>query len=105
LQSPTKPLLIDIQVEPEFAAHHLPGAVPTLAYPAKTAAERAKLVPIVETIKASQGDVVIMCPGGGTGAKNTVDFLRSQGIPESRLKILEKGRNGWPFPDVVVKGK
>jgi rhodanese-related sulfurtransferase len=105
LQSADKPLLIDIQVEGEFAAHHLPGAVATYAYPAKSSAERAKLAPVVEAIKAAKGDVVIVCPGGGSGAKNTVDFLKSQGVSESKLRILEKGQKGWPFADMVQTSK
>lgn len=105
LQSPDKPLVLDIQVEDEFARHHLPGAVATYAYPAKSSAEQAKLVPALEKIKAAKGDVVVVCPGGGSGAKNTIDFLKSQGVPESRLRILEKGQNGWPYPELVVQGK
>jgi rhodanese-related sulfurtransferase len=105
LQSADKPLLIDIQVEGDYAKHHLPGAVATYAYPAKTSAEQAKLAPLVETIKAAKGDVVIVCPGGGSGAKNTVDFLKSQGVAESKLRILEKGQKGWPYAELVQSSK
>lgn len=105
LQSGAKPILLDIQVEADYAKHHLPGAVPTYAYPAKTDAERAKLQPTVSQIMASKEDVIIVCPGGGSGAKNTVDYLKAQGVPESRMKILEKGQKGWPFPELVTTGK
>ncbi|MBK8321455.1 MAG: rhodanese-like domain-containing protein [Betaproteobacteria bacterium] len=104
LQAGDKPLLIDIQVEKEFSQHHLPGALPTYAYPAKSEAEREKLKPAVSRILASKEDVVIVCPGGGSGAKNTVDYLKSQGVPEKRLLILEKGQKGWPYADLVQKG-
>ena len=97
-----KPILLDIQVESDYAKHHLPGAVPTYAYPARTDAERAKLQPTVSRIMASKEDVIIVCTGGGSGAKNTVDYLKSQGVPESRMKILEKGQKGWPFPEMVT---
>ena len=66
----------------------LPGAVPTYAYPAKTDEERAKLRPAVSRILSSKEDVVIVCPGGGSGAKNTYDFLKAQGVPEDRMRIL-----------------
>jgi len=105
LESGSKPILLDIQVEDDYTKHHLPGAVPTYAYPAKTDAERAKLQPTVSQIMASKEDVIIVCPGGGSGAKNTVDYLKAQGVPESRMKILEKGQKGWPFPELVTTGK
>lgn len=105
LDAGDKPLLLDIQVEADYAKHRLPGAVPTYAYPAKTDAERAKLRPVVGRILSSKEDVVIVCPGGGSGARNTYDFLKSQGVPENRLRILEKGQKGWPYPELVTKDK
>jgi rhodanese-related sulfurtransferase len=105
LESANKPMLLDIQVEDEFAKHHLPGAVATHAYPAKTDAERSKLKPAISKILASKDDVVIVCPAGGGGARNTYDFLKSQGVPESRMKILEKGQKGWPYKELVTQGK
>jgi len=105
LEAGSKPILLDIQVEDDYAKHHLPNAVPTYAYPAKTDAEKAKLQPTVSRIMASKEDVIIVCPGGGSGAKNTVDYLKAQGVPESRMKILEKGQKGWPFPELVTTGK
>ena len=104
LESGDKPLLLDIQVEPEYAKHHLPGALPTYAYPAKTEEERAKLKPALSKILASKEEIVIVCPGGGSGAKNTYDFLKSQGVAESRMRILEKGQNGWPYQELVKTG-
>ena len=105
LEAGGKPILLDIQVEDEYAKHHLPNAVPTYAYPAKTDAEKAKLQPTVSQIMASKEDVIVVCPGGGSGAKNTVDYLKAQGVPESRIKILEKGQKGWPFPEMLKTGK
>lgn len=105
LEAGSKPILLDIQVEADYAKHHLPNALPTYAYPAKTDAEKAKLQPTVSRIMASKEDVIIVCPGGGSGAKNTVDYLKAQGVPESRMKILEKGQKGWPFPELVTTGK
>lgn len=105
LESPDKPYLVDIQVEKEYAEHHLPGSVPTFAYPAKSDDERAKLKPVVAKILASNQDVVIVCPAGGQGAKNTWSYLKEQGVPENRMRILEKGQRGWPYPEMVRKAK
>lgn len=105
LDAGDKPLLLDIQVEQDFARHHIAGAQPTYAYPAKSDAERAKLKPMVDRILASKDDVVIVCPAGGGGARNAYDFLKSQGVPESRMRILEKGQKGWPYPELVKQGQ
>ena len=105
LEAGDKPLLLDIQVEKDFARHHIVGAEPTFAYPAKSDEERAKLKPMVARILASKEDVVIVCPAGGGGARNTYDFLKSQGVPESRMRILEKGQKGWPYPELVKQGQ
>lgn len=102
LESGDKPMLLDIQVEADFAKHHLPGAVPTYAYPAKSDDERARLKPAISQILAGKDDVVIVCPAGGGGARNTYEFLKSQGVPESRLRILEKGQKGWPYAEMVT---
>lgn len=87
--------LVDIQVEEEFARHHIKGAVPTYAYPVKSLAETAKLDPVVETLKANSDPVVIVCPRGGGGATRTYDYLLARGIAVERLLILEKGQAGW----------
>lgn len=103
LESSDKPMLLDIQVEKDYVQHHLPGAVPTYAYPARTDDERAKLKPAVSRILSSKEEVVIVCPAGGSGAKNTYDFLKAQGVPESRMRILEKGQKGWPYQEFVTQ--
>jgi len=64
-------LLLDIQVEKEYAQHHLEGAVATYAYPVKSDRDRAKLKPLLTRIKADQTPVVVICPRGGGGAKRT----------------------------------
>lgn len=102
LESADKPMLLDIQVEADFARHHLPGALPTYAYPATSDEERARLKPAIGRILAGKEDVVIVCPAGGGGARNTYDFLKSQGVPESRMRILEKGQKGWPYAAMVT---
>lgn len=93
--------LVDIQVEEEFAAHHLPGAMETCAFPVKTDAERHKLDPFVDDLKKDETPVVIVCPRGQGGAERAYDYLLEKGLPASRLFILEKGQGGWPFLDYV----
>ncbi|MRR39060.1 rhodanese-like domain-containing protein, partial [bacterium] len=41
---------------------------------------------------------------GGGGAKSTCDYLKSRGVDENRLLILEKGSEGWPWPELCVSG-
>ena len=90
-------LIVDIQVEDEFTAHHIEGAVATYAYPVKSGEDKAKLAAVVEQAKQSEEQVVIVCPRGGGGAKRTYDYLKDEGIAESRLYILEGGQAKWPY--------
>jgi len=85
--------------------HHFKGSLETNAYPVKSEEERKKLDKTLERINASQDDVVIVCPRGGGGAKNTYDYLKEKGVEEKRLFILEKGMEGWPHPEMCVQGR
>ena len=105
LESGEQPFLLDIQVENEYSQHHLPGTVPTYAYPAQSSEERGKIKPAVAKILATNKDVVIICPGGGRGAENAYNFLKEQGVPEKRMLILERGQGGWPYPEMLSKAK
>ncbi|QOY38316.1 rhodanese-like domain-containing protein [Anaerobacillus isosaccharinicus] len=95
-------ILLDIQPEEEFNSHHIVGAIPTYAYPAKSAEDHAKLEPLVTDLKNSEHPIVIVCPGGGSGAKGTIDYYEEQGIPSERLIILEKGQKNWPHKDLLA---
>jgi rhodanese-related sulfurtransferase len=99
-----KPMVIvDIQVPAEFAQHHFKGAIETDSFPAKSDAEKGKLDKALPVIAASSADVVIVCPRGGGGAKNSYDYLKSKGVDEKRLRILEGGMQGWPYPALTLK--
>lgn len=87
--------LVDIQVEADFAKHHIKGAAPTYAYPVKSAEDTAKLAATIEELKVNSDPVVIICPRGAGGATRTYDYLLAQGISAERLLILEKGQEGW----------
>jgi rhodanese-related sulfurtransferase len=104
-ESGKKTVIVDIQVAPEFEKRHFKGAVETNAYPVKSEEERKKLDTVLERIKATQDDVVIVCPRGGGGAKNTYDYLKGKDIDEKRLFILTKGMEGWPYPGMCVTGR
>jgi rhodanese-related sulfurtransferase len=90
-------ILIDICPVDQFAAGHIKGSIETNAYPVKTDAEKARLAKYLPKIKAASEDVIIVCPRGGGGAKNTFGFYKSNGVEEKRLLILEKGMDKWPY--------
>jgi rhodanese-related sulfurtransferase len=101
-----KPLVIvDIQPAEDFGEHHFKGSIETNAFPAKSDEAKKRLDKTLPTIQSSKGDVVIICPMGKGGASNTYDYLKSKGVPENRLFILEGGIDGWPYPDLFVKGR
>jgi rhodanese-related sulfurtransferase len=97
--------IVDIQVPAEFQQHHFKGSLETNAFPVKSPEEKEKLDKIMPRLLASHNDVVIVCPRGGGGAKNTYDYLKEKGISEKRLFILEKGMQGWPYQELTVAGK
>ncbi len=100
-----KPLIIvDIQTAEEFSKHHFEGSIETNAFPAKTGEEKAKIDKAYNIIKNSSDDVVIICPRGKGGAMNTYEYLKSKGVDEKRLYILEGGIQGWPYKE-ALKGK
>jgi len=99
-----KTIIVDIRAPAEFAEHHIEGAIATNAYPVKSDGERKRLDTVLGTINASQDDVVIVCPRGGGGAKNTYDYLKAKGVDEKRLFILAKGMEGWPYPELCRPG-
>lgn len=93
--------LVDIQVQEEFAAHHLPGALKTCAYPVKSDADKGKLETFVADLAADTSPVVVVCPRGKGGAKRAIDYLQARSIDPSRLFILEHGQGGWPYNEMI----
>lgn len=98
-------ILVDIQPAADFEKHHLPGSIETNAFPAKTAEEKARLDKVLPMISQSKAPVIVICPRGKTGAKNSYDYLLSKGVAEDRMKILEDGIHGWEFEDMFVTGR
>lgn len=103
LANPQSLVLLDIQVEPEFSAHHIDGAIATYAYPVKSDDDRAKLAAVLEKAKQGSEPVVIVCPRGAGGAERAYTYLKEQGIEEARLKILTGGQAAWPYPELLAK--
>jgi len=97
IQAGSPMVLIDICQVEQFARGHIKGSIETNAYPVKTQAEKDRLAQYLPKIKESSDDVIIICPRGGGGAKNTFEFYKSSGVDEKRLLILEKGMEAWPF--------
>jgi rhodanese-related sulfurtransferase len=98
-------VIVDIQTAKDFGDHHFRGSIETNAFPAKSDEETKRLDKVLPKIQSSKGEVVIICPKGKVGAVNTYDYLKSKGVPESRLFILEGGIDGWPYPNLFVKGR
>ena len=98
-------ILVDIQPAADFAKHHLPGSIETNAFPAKSDEEKARLNKTLPAINASKAQVIVLCPRGKSGAKNSYEYLQSKGVPETRLQILEGGIADWPYAGMFVKGR
>jgi len=97
--------IVDIQVPAEFRQHHFRGALETNAFPVKTPDEKLKLDKILPVLSSSGNDVVVVCPRGGGGAKNTYDYLKEKGISEKRIFILREGMQGWPHKELTVSDR
>jgi len=97
--------IVDIQVPTEFQQHHFKGSLETGAYPVKSADDKQKLDRIAAQLSSTTNDVVVICPRGGGGAKNTYDYLKEKGIDEKRIFILKEGMQGWPYKELTVVGK
>ncbi len=98
-------LIVDIQTSDNFAEHHFKGSMETDAFPVKSDEQKKRIDAILPKLQSSKGEIVIICPKGKGGALNTYDYLKSKGVPETRLLILEGGIDGWPYPDLLVKGR
>ena len=98
-------IMVDIQPVADFAKQHLPGSIETNAFPAKSDEEKGRLNKALPAINASKAPVIVLCPRGKSGAKNSYDYLQSKGVVENRLQILEGGIADWPYTEMFVKGR
>lgn len=106
LESGKSMVIVDIQPADDFEEQHFKGAVETNAFPARTDEEKKRLDKALAKIQTARDSVVvIVCPRGKTGASNAYEYLKSRGVPENRLFILEGGIAGWPWPALFVAGR
>jgi rhodanese-related sulfurtransferase len=98
-------VLVDIQPAADFEKQHLPGSIETNAFPGKTDEEKLRLDKSLAAINANQAPVIVICPRGKSGAKNSYAYLLTKGVVEDRLQILDGGINEWPFKELFVKGR
>lgn len=101
LESGKSMVLVDIQAKNEFQLHHFKDSIETNAYPLDTEEQRKLLDPAVIAAKKAGTDVVVICPRGGGGAKKAYDYLKSQGIANEKLYILEGGVEKWPYKELL----
>jgi rhodanese-related sulfurtransferase len=105
LETKTPITIVDIQVEEEFEAHHLPGSLATYSYPVKSDSEKAQIDDAVAASIKTGNPVVVVCPRGGGGAKRCYDYMKSQNIHDDRLLILKGGIDGWPYKEMLETSK
>ena len=98
-------VIVDIQPFGEFEQHYLKGAIETNAFPAKSPEEKQRLDKTLPVINESSAPVIIICPRGGGGAKNSYEYLLTKGIPENRLLILKGGMAGWFYQELLQHGR
>jgi len=101
LESGKKMMIVDIQVPAEFEKHHFKGFIETNAFPAKTNADKKKLDVVVEKAKASNDNIVIICPRGRSSAVNTYEYLKSN-LKAQYLKLKACWKAFRPCPSREV---
>jgi rhodanese-related sulfurtransferase len=98
-----KPMvLVDIQTKSDYPLHFFKNSIETNAYPVDTDEQRKMLDSAVSTAKKAGTDVVVICPRGGGGAKKAYDYLKTQGVAEEKLFILEGGVEKWPHKEMLL---
>jgi len=105
IQQQKEVVIVDIQPPNEFEQHYLKGSIETNAFPAKNPDEKQRLDKTLPVINASTAPVVIICPRGGSGAKNSYEYFQARGVAEERLLILKGGMAGWPHQELVQHGR
>ncbi len=97
-------IVIDVQPYSAYVKKHFPGSYATYAYPVTSPQQKQQLDNLLPMIKKSEKPVVLVCPGGITGAPNARLHLLERGIPNKRLYILKGGTWGWPWKNMFVSG-
>lgn len=99
-----KTLVVDVQTPGGYTQMHFQGSLPTYAYPVRTPEQKKRIESVIPAIKKTDKPVVLVCPGGITGAPNARLHLLSKGIPNKRLYVLQGGTFGFPWKDMLISG-
>jgi len=84
---------------------HFPGSIATHAYPVKSPEQKKRVDGVIPNIMNSKKPVVLVCPGGVTGAPNARLHLLEKGVPNNRLYILQGGTWGFPWKNMMISGR
>jgi len=103
--SQNKAIVVDVQNYDGYLKMHFPGSLATHAYPVRSPEQKKRVDAVIPAIKKSDKPIVLVCPGGITGAPNARLHLLDQGIPNTRLYILKGGTWGFPWKNMMVSGK
>lgn len=97
-------MMFTTQTEKEYASGYLEDAIPTYARPLETDADFSKLDPVLNQVRVTSEDIIIICPRGGSGATRPFDYFEENGIHPDRMLILTGGQEAYnrAFPDDVV---
>ena len=97
-------IMVSSQTEEEWESGHLPDAIPTHARPLETDEDYAKLDDALALIEDGDMDVILVCPGGGSGATRPFDYFEENGVDTDRMYILSggQGQMNEDHPDYVV---
>lgn len=100
-----KAIVVDVQTYRGYLQGHFPGSIPTHAYPVTSPEQKKRVESLIPAIMQSKKPVVLVCPGGITGAPNASVFLVSKGVPAKRLYVLRGGTWGFPWKEMMVAGR
>jgi len=99
-----KALVVDVQTYGGYTQMHFQGSLPTYAYPVRTPEQKKRVESVIPAINETDKPVVLVCPGGITGAPNARLHLLSKGIPNRRLFVLQGGTFGFPWKNMLISG-
>ncbi|MCP4158938.1 MAG: hypothetical protein GY760_02590 [Deltaproteobacteria bacterium] len=97
LKSSENYILIDIQNKNDFVKDHFNDAIGTDAYPVKSKNDKIKLDKALNILKSSEKNIIIISPKSNDSARRAFNHLKSKGIKQNRMFILDGQRSSWFF--------